>query len=154
MLTPEQLNTIEEIDATYFNGLVGITFLEQSPDRSVAKFELREQLYQPFGFLHGGATLTLLEAVASRCAALRTDFTRERPFGIHIDVWHKNPGKTGTIYGIAELDHEEGTKQIWHVTALDDKETVISEGTFMTKITPLSRLDEKGITYTKPPFDL
>lgn len=116
MLNPEQLAVIEEIDAAYFNGLVGITFLEQSPDRSIAKFELREQLYQPFGFLHGGATLTLLEAVASRCAALRTDFACERPFGIHVDVWHKNPGKIGTIYGVAELDHEEGTKQIWHVT--------------------------------------
>ena len=86
MLNPEQLAVIEEIDAAYFNGLVGITFLEQSPDRSIAKFELREHLYQPFGFLHGGATLTLLEAVASRCAALRTDFTCERPFGIHVDV--------------------------------------------------------------------
>lgn len=154
MLNPEQLAVIEEIDAAYFNGLVGITFLEQSPDRSIAKFELREQLYQPFGFLHGGATLTLLEAVASRCAALRTDFTCERPFGIHVDVWHKNPGKIGTIYGVAELDHEEGTKQIWHVTAFDDQKTVISEGTFMTKITPLSRLEEKGIVYKEPPFTL
>lgn len=154
MLNPEQLAVIEEIDAAYFNGLVGITFLEQSPDRSIAKFELREQLYQPFGFLHGGATLTLLEAVASRCAALRTDFTCERPFGIHVDVWHKNPGKIGTIYGVAELDHEEGTKQIWHVTAFDDQKIVISEGTFMTKITPLSRLEEKGVAYTDPPFAL
>lgn len=142
MLNPEQLAVIEETDAAYFNGLVGITFLEQSPDRSIAKFELREQLYQPFGFLHGGATLTLLEAVASRC------------FGIHVDVWHKNPGKIGTIYGVAELDHEEGTKQIWHVTAFDDQKTVISEGTFMTKITPLSRLEEKGIVYKEPPFTL
>lgn len=50
MLNPEQLAVIEEIDAAYFNGLVGITFLEQSPDRSIAKFELREQLYQPFDF--------------------------------------------------------------------------------------------------------
>ncbi len=154
MLTQEQLDTIDKIDDTHFNGLVGITFVEQSPNRSVAKMELREQLYQPFGFLHGGATLTLLEAVASRCAALRTDFTCERPFGIHIDVWHKNPGKTGTIYGIAELDHEEGTKQIWHVIALDNHDTVISEGTFMTKITPLSRLKEKGVSYTEPPFTL
>lgn len=154
MLSQEQLDAIKEIETTCFNGLVGITFIEQTPDRSVAKVELREELYQPFGFLHGGATLTLLEAAASRCAALRTDYTCERPFGIHIDVWHKNPGKTGTLYGIAEFDHEEGSKQIWRVKAIDDQDRIISEGTFMTKITPLSRLEEKGIAYSEPPFGL
>ena len=154
MLNEQQLSTIEMLDKNHFNGLVGITFVEQTPLRSVAKIELRDELHQPFGFLHGGVTLTLLEAAASRCAALQTDFRYERPFGIHIDVWHKNPAKQGTLYGVAELDHEEGSRQIWHVYAYDDTDTLISEGTFTTKITSLKRLDEKGITWTEPPFDL
>ncbi len=47
-----------------FPGLVGMQFLEVSPDRVLAALEVREEVKQPWGILHGGAIATLLDTAA------------------------------------------------------------------------------------------
>ena len=104
---------------------------------------ITDAVRQPFGFVHGGATLALLETVGSRAAELRANLEVERPFGIHMDVRHFKAGVEGTVRGVAEIDRVEGNKQFWRVTAYDDAGDVMSSGTFMTKIVSLERLAEK-----------
>ena len=134
---------LDERDLHGFNGSLGVRFLEQGPDRTVAALDITENLFQPFGFLHGGVTLALIEAAASRAVDLRTDLTKERPFGISISVDHKKPGKSGQLRAIAEFSYQEKNKQFWNVKALDDSDDIVSEGTFVTKIVTLERLAEK-----------
>lgn len=109
---------------------------------------ISEEIYQPHGFLHGGATLALLESCASRGAEARTDFDKELPFGLESDIRHKKPGKSGVLHGFADLEHEDpsygGRKQFWHVVAKDDAGDVVSEGTFITKIVTKEHFAEKN----------
>ncbi len=109
---------------------------------------ISQDVKQPYGFVHGGATITLLEAVASAGAAQSVDFACERPFGVDVHVRHRKPGKEGMLRGIADLERTEpsrsgGVKQFWAVVAYDDEGDVVSEGTVVVKIVPLSRLEEK-----------
>lgn len=65
------------------------------------------EVFQPHGYLHGGATIALLETVASIGTEQNTDFDKERPFGIDVQVRHRKSGKEGTLRGVADLDREE-----------------------------------------------
>ena len=102
-----------------------------------------------YGYLHGGATIALLETVASIGTEQNTDFDKERPFGIDVQVRHRKSGKEGTLRGVADLDREEvsertgAVKQYWNVAAYDDAGDVVSDGVIMTKIVSLARLAQK-----------
>ncbi len=124
-----------------------IETLSVSPERVEMTMPITDEVRQPHGFLHGGATIALLESCASRGADARTDFEKELPFGLESTIRHKKPGKSGLLHGLAELDHEDpsygGRKQFWHVVATDDAGDTVSEGTFVTKIVTLEHFASK-----------
>lgn len=49
----------------WFPALVGLEFLELSPDRVLTRLAVRDELKQPWGVLHGGAMATLLDTTAA-----------------------------------------------------------------------------------------
>ena len=100
-----------------------ITYDVVTPEHVEMSMPISEEIYQPHGFLHGGATLALLESCASRGAEARTDFDKELPFGLESDIRHK---------------------KFWHVVAKDDAGDVVSEGTFITKIVTKEHFAEKN----------
>ncbi|MEG0322959.1 MAG: PaaI family thioesterase [Raoultibacter sp.] len=120
-----------------------VEFLESTKERVVAQMPIVPEVFQPFGFLHGGATIALLESAASAGAENNTDFEKERPFGIDVHVRHWKSGKAGMLKGVAELESTERGKQFWKVTAYDDGGDVVSDGAIITKIVSLERLAEK-----------
>ena len=94
------------------------------------------EVFQPHGYLHGGATIALLETVASIGTEQNTDFDKERPFGIDVQVRHRKSGE--------EVSERTGAvKQYWNVAAYDDAGDVVSDGVIMTKIVSLARLAQK-----------
>ncbi len=123
--------------------MLQIEFLESTKEHVVGRMPIVPEIYQSFGFLHGGATIALLESVASAGAENNTDFETERPFGTDIHVRHWKSGVSGMLVGVAELEKTEGGKQTWKVTAYDDEGDVVSSGMIITKIVTLARLAEK-----------
>ena len=53
-----------------FVGLLGLQLDEVSPDRVTAHLEVRPELHQPFGILHGGVHCSIVETLASVAAAV------------------------------------------------------------------------------------
>lgn len=134
-------------DIGTFSKTMDIEFTSESRGRVEGRMPIDEWKRQPAGFLHGGATITLLESLASRASDLMADHDKEYSFGVDVHVRHRKPGEHGMLYGYAELDHQEegrhGTKQFWNVAATDEAGDVVSNGTIMTKIVPKERLAEK-----------
>lgn len=133
------------------NGTLQFKVTEDGTERVCMDMPITSKCFQPFGYVHGGATLALLEAAASRGAELRTDLDTQRPFGTHVDVHHVRNCREGVVHGVAELVSEEdlgdrGTKQVWNVTATDDAGNLMSTGTFTTRIVPLAYLEQKQST--------
>jgi len=155
-MTPVQLTEEEIANHSYttpdgtivpmlkcFSQELGIQFVSASSEGAEARMPITDKIRQPFGFVHGGATLALLETVGSQAAACTIDLSVERVFGIRMDVRHKKSGKEGWVHGVARLSHEKGPHQYWEVTAYDDEGDVMSEGIFETKRVPLAYLAEK-----------
>ena len=130
-------------DVGGFARQLGIVFTKETKDRVEGTMPIDSSKFQPWGFVHGGCTISFLESLASRAAEMNADLDNERPFGVDVHVKHKKPGQKGMMTGYAELDHVERNKQFWTVVALDDEGDTISDGVIITKIVTLARLEEK-----------
>ena len=127
---------------------IGIEFTSADPQRVEGAMRVGPRFHQPYGFVHGGVTLTLIESVVSKGAELHADLAVERPFGIRIDVRHRKSAREGVLRCVAEFDHAEGFEnrtQVWNVAVYDEVGDVVSDGTFWTKVVTIERLREKGI---------
>ncbi len=134
------MNLTEPAD---FIELLGVKTIRSEPDYVELVMQIRPCLLQPFGFLHGGVTISLLETAASLGAGNNTDFEKERPFGVEVQIRHRKSGTKGFVRGIAELVESVNGRQDWKVAAYDEGGAVISDGLITTKIVSLARLEEK-----------
>lgn len=119
--------------------LLGVTVVEGSTTRVRMDMPITADVLQPIGFLHGGATIALLESCSSYASMLGCDLEKEYSFGSHIDIKHLNTAKGGMVHGVAELERVEdlgprGSKQFWHVEATDDGGRVLSTGTITCRV--------------------
>ena len=58
----QRIAAIDKQCVNTFNGMLGIRFPYLSTEKVVAELDISPKLYQPFGFLHGGVTLALIES--------------------------------------------------------------------------------------------
>jgi 1,4-dihydroxy-2-naphthoyl-CoA hydrolase len=141
-----------DMDANLDSGLLktlGMKIVEENPICVRIDMPITDAVKQPFGFLHGGATISLLESTASRAAELNADLEIELPFGVDVHVRHRKSGTEGVVHGVAALDHEEdlgerGRKQVWNVAAHDDAGDLLSEGVIITQVVPLAYLAKRA----------
>ena len=140
---------VEDVDKGGFCKSLGVEFTLEGPERTEGTMPLGPEKWQPWGFVHGGATISFLESLASRASELRHDLQTEAAFGVDVHVRHRKPAKNGIMTGYAQFVKEEpssngiGRKQYWEVAALDEEGDVISSGTIMTKVVPKERLAQK-----------
>ncbi len=135
---------------TSFCDLLQMNIVSVTPKRVELTMPITPEVLQVWGFLHGGATLALLETAASYGAAANTNPETERPFGINVNVSHRKSGKQGSVRGVATLEKEElsrngGRKQFWQVYAYNDEGEVLSEGRVLTMVSSIEYLKGKGI---------
>ncbi len=120
---------------------LGITLEEESKERVRMKMPIVKSIEQPAGFVHGGATITLLETVASWASWYGSDLENELSFGSHIDIHHVSAARAGYLHGEATLERvedmgERGRKEYWHVEARNDDDRLISTGAITTRVVP------------------
>lgn len=94
---------------------LGIRYRELDRDLVVASLEVLPHLHQPFGLLHGGASLVLAESLASIGGWLNVDERTSTVVGLEINGNHVRAVKDGTIVGRALPLHRGRTTQIWEV---------------------------------------
>jgi uncharacterized protein (TIGR00369 family) len=99
---------------------LGIRFVELAPDRVVATMPVEPRTHQPFGLLHGGASVALAETVASVGAWLNLDQTREAAVGLEINANHLRGKRDGMVTATATPYHRGRTTHVWDVRIEDE----------------------------------
>ena len=123
-----------------FEERLGITYSLMTRTHVEASMPVVEEVLQPFGYLHGGATIALLESAASEGAGLSCG-PGETAFGVDVHVAHRSSMTGGTVSCEARLAAEERTskgyrKQTWDVVARNPDGAVVSEGQVICLIVP------------------
>ena len=88
-LTGAALEVAQKRETQGLNHTLGVHFTKVEPGLVEAEMPITPALLQPFGFLHGGATIALLESVASAGGELACDLETEQPFGVEVTIRHK-----------------------------------------------------------------
>lgn len=111
-VTPEQLNATRV--KTMISHL-GIEFTEVGEDSLSARMPVDERTIQPFGLLHGGASVALAETLGSVAASLTIDLSNKIPVGMEINANHLRPVTEGWVTGVVKPVHLGKTSQVWEI---------------------------------------
>lgn len=111
----------EPLGAHGLQHLLGIVIVEMSEDRVVATMPVDERTHQPFGILHGGASIALAETVASFGAANRIDREKFVAVGQEINGNHLRPKSGGVVTATARPVHVGRSSQVWSIEIADEE---------------------------------
>jgi 1,4-dihydroxy-2-naphthoyl-CoA hydrolase len=101
---------------------LGIEIIELSPARVVATMPVDERTRQPFGILHGGASVALAETVASLGAVMNVDLEKATAVGLEINANHLRAKRDGMVRATATPFHVGRSTQVWDVRIVDEDE--------------------------------
>ncbi|MDN5744949.1 MAG: hotdog fold thioesterase [Nocardioidaceae bacterium] len=100
------------------NQSMGIDLVEVAADRVVATMPV-EGNTQPYGLLHGGASVVLAETLGSVAAALHAGPGRFA-VGVDINATHHRSARTGLVTGVATPLHRGRTMASFTIEISDD----------------------------------
>ena len=94
---------------------LGIDFTAVGEDWLAGTMPVDARTHQPFGLLHGGASLTLAETLGSCAGNLCVDFAKFRCVGQEINANHLRPVMSGIVTGTARPVHLGTRSQVWQI---------------------------------------
>jgi len=115
---------------------LGITLVDQDPSRVVATMPVTSRVHQPFGYLHGGASVALAETVASMGAVLNCE-PGMVAFGLEINANHLRSKRSGLLTAVGTPLHKGRTTQVWEVRIQDEDEQLICISRCTLAIVPM-----------------
>jgi len=104
---------------------LGIEFLEIGDDYIKAKMPVDHRTIQPFGLLHGGASVALAETLGSVAANLCVDRATKMCVGLEVNANHIRPATNGFVYGIAKPIHVGASTQVWEIRIQNEQEKLV-----------------------------
>ncbi|WML45875.1 hotdog fold thioesterase [Neobacillus sp. PS3-40] len=102
---------------------IKITLLEKG--KVIAEMPVDERTRQPFGVLHGGASVALAETVASIGAYELVDKNTEAIAGLEINANHVRPKKDGWVTAVGTVLHQGKTTMVWDIKVMDEQKRII-----------------------------
>ena len=76
---------------------------------------------QPYGILHGGASISLAESLGSIGAHLTVDPEKYFCVGMEINANHLRPATKGRVTGTARPIHRGKSSQVWSIEITDEE---------------------------------
>lgn len=104
---------------------LGIELKECGKERCVAVMPVDERTRQPFGYLHGGASVALAETVASIGAYQHIDPKEQACFGLEINANHIKSVKDGTVKAVATPLHVGKSTMVFQIDIRDEQDSLI-----------------------------
>ncbi len=104
---------------------LGIKFTEVGEDFLKATMPVDERTRQPYGLLHGGASVALAETLGSIGSALVIDTELYNCVGLEVNANHIRSASEGLVTGIASPIHLGNSTHVWDIKIYDDKERLL-----------------------------
>lgn len=101
------------------NEKMGVEIIELGADRIVATMPVQGNT-QPYGLLHGGASVVLAETLGSIGSALAAAPDRIA-VGVDISATHHRSATSGTVTGVATPAHVGRSMATWEVVICDER---------------------------------
>jgi 1,4-dihydroxy-2-naphthoyl-CoA hydrolase len=124
---------------TLMNGTIGghldIKFVDSGDDFLEAEMPVDQRTVQPFGLLHGGASVVLSETLGSVAAMLCIpEDSGQMAVGIEVNANHLRAVRKGKVTGVVRPIRVGNKVQVWEIEIFDERKrkTCVSRLTTMT----------------------
>jgi 1,4-dihydroxy-2-naphthoyl-CoA hydrolase len=118
---PADLAHINAWNAGSMVEYLGMQITEVGDDYLRGTMPVDARTKQPFGLLHGGASVALAESLGSLAGTMCLDATREMAVGLDINANHLRAVTDGTVTGTARPLHLGRTTQVWEIRIEDER---------------------------------
>ena len=118
----DQLN---ELNKNNLGEHLGMLFTEIGDNYLKATMPVDHRTIQPYGLLHGGASVALAETLGSVASALVIDSDKNICVGLEINANHIRGVKNGIVTGTVMPIHIGASTHVWEIKIHDDKEKLV-----------------------------
>jgi uncharacterized protein (TIGR00369 family) len=118
---------------------LGIVLQELTAERVIATMPVDERTRQPFGILHGGASVALAETIASLGGAMNVDLERFVVVGLEINANHIRAKRDGVVTGTGTPIHVGRSTQVWEVRIVDEEQRTVCVSRCTLAVVPNDR---------------
>ena len=94
---------------------LGIRITEAGDDWLRGTMPVDARTKQPYGLLHGGASVALAETLGSMAGNLCVDNAKEMVVGLEINANHLRAAREGIVTGTARAIHVGRSTQVWEI---------------------------------------
>lgn len=115
--TVQEMNSLHEATLVQY---IGINFIHIGADFVRATMPVDQRTRQPYGLLHGGASVVLAETLGSMGAAMCIDIQEYQCVGQEINANHVRAGRSGLVTGTARPVHLGGRSHVWAIDIVND----------------------------------
>lgn len=130
------IDLANQIGADCANGHLGIEILEAGDDYLKGRMPVDRRTKQPFGVLHGGASILFAETLGSVAAAFAAGVDDCICVGQEINGNHVRAARSGWVYGIARPFHLGGKSHVWGVEITDEDGRLVCVARLTVAILP------------------
>jgi 1,4-dihydroxy-2-naphthoyl-CoA hydrolase len=138
------LDALNALQKHTIGELLGIRFESFDDDSLSASMAVDARTHQPYGLLHGGASVVLAETLGSTASYLCIDSSRFYCVGLEVNANHLRGLRTGRVHAVARPVHLGRTTHVWDIrlSGDDGKPSCISRLTMA--IVPLGEQPPKA----------
>ncbi|MBZ4187275.1 hotdog fold thioesterase [Niabella beijingensis] len=112
------LNTPQD----YMGSYLGITFTGFTDNSLTAAMPVTPKVHQPYGILHGGASVVLAETVGSYASSLVVDTDQFMVVGLEVNANHLKPVASGTVHATCTPLHLGSKTHVWDIRIYNDEQ--------------------------------
>jgi 1,4-dihydroxy-2-naphthoyl-CoA hydrolase len=109
----------DEPDVSPFSRLLGVEWLSNDPDEARARIEVRDELKQPYGYLHGGVIMSVIDELCSRSTVIQVLMDGNVALGQSLDISLLRSIPDGSVTVTARARHRGKTSWVWDIEATD-----------------------------------
>lgn len=115
---------------------IGIAVTEIGDDYVRGTMPVDARTHQPYGLLHGGASVALAETLGSLGAMMCADSTTHLAVGLDINANHLRGVTDGVVTGTARPIHLGRTTQVWEIRIEDERLRLVCIARLTVAIVP------------------
>lgn len=112
--TPD-LQRINAMQKNSISELLDIRFEAFTDDSISASMPVDARTHQPYGLLHGGASVVLAESLGSMASGLCIDTSRFYCVGLEVNANHLRGLRSGRVTAVARPVHLGRTTHVWDI---------------------------------------
>jgi 1,4-dihydroxy-2-naphthoyl-CoA hydrolase len=117
--------SIKRMGENNLSAHLGIEFTEIGDNYIKATMPVDHRTKQPYGLLHGGASVALAETVGSYASHLVVDASKFQTVGIEINANHIRKVSSGIVTACAKPIHLGKTTHVWSIEITDESSNLV-----------------------------